>query len=121
MRITTQQTVDTAIVAKAAFVEYEVKKGSYDSTSITNSPNLPIENNELSKEKLQQAVKSMNELLEINHNSSKFVFHEGLERYYVTVVDKETDEVIKEIPSKKLLDAFYEMQKLVGMIVDEKI
>ena len=24
-------------------------------------------------------------------------------------------------PSKKILDAFYEMQKLVGMIVDEKI
>jgi flagellar protein FlaG len=29
--------------------------------------------------------------------------------------------VIREIPPKKLLDAFYSMQKFLGMIVDEKI
>ena len=34
---------------------------------------------------------------------------------------KETDEVIKEIPPERLLNAFYEMEKLAGMIVDEKI
>ncbi|MFP3919901.1 flagellar protein FlaG, partial [Lysinibacillus telephonicus] len=117
-------TVDSSKVSKAvqsAPTELEFKQGSYDSTSMIKQQILPNENNEISEEKLRQAVKSMNELLEINHNSSKFVYHEGLERYYVTVVDKDTDKVIKEIPPKKLLDAFYEMQKLVGMIVDEKI
>ncbi|WP_249650867.1 flagellar protein FlaG, partial [Lysinibacillus sp. D4A3_S15] len=53
--------------------------------------------------------------------AAKFVYHEGLERYYVTVGDQGTDEVVKEIPPKKLLDTFYEMQKMLGMIVDEKI
>jgi len=75
----------------------------------------------VSKEKLQQAVDSVNEFLQMNHSESKFVLHEGLDRYFVQVVDTETEEVVKEIPPKKLLDAFYEMQKLVGMIVDEKI
>lgn len=79
------------------------------------------EEQEISKEKLQQAVDVVNEFLEINHSSSKFVYHEGLERYYVTIVNRDTEEVVKEIPPKKLLDAFYEMQKMVGMIVDEKI
>lgn len=79
------------------------------------------EEQEISKDKLQQAVDAVNEFLEINHSSSKFVYHEGLERYYVTIVNRDTDEVIKEIPPKKLLDAFYEMKKMVGMIVDEKI
>lgn len=76
---------------------------------------------EVPKEKVQQAVKSLNKFLEVNNTSSKFVFHEGLDKYFVQMIDKETEEVIKEIPPKKLLDAFYEMQKLVGMIVDEKI
>ncbi|MCK1986524.1 flagellar protein FlaG [Lysinibacillus fusiformis] len=79
------------------------------------------EDQEISKDKLLQAIDVVNEFLEINNSSSKFIYHEGLERYYVTIVNRDTDEVVKEIPPKKLLDAFYEMQKMVGMIVDEKI
>lgn len=60
-------------------------------------------------------------MLEVTHNASKFMYHEGLERYYVTVVNKDTEEVVKEIPPRKLLDAFYEMKKMLGMIIDEKI
>lgn len=81
----------------------------------------PLDNNDETKAKLQEAVNKMNEMLEVNHSASKFMYHEGLERYYVTIVNKDTDEVVKEIPPKKLLDAFYEMQKMLGMIVDEKI
>ncbi|MFJ6264936.1 flagellar protein FlaG [Lysinibacillus xylanilyticus] len=76
---------------------------------------------EVSKEKLQNVVDTVNEFLQINHNASKFVLHDGLDRYFVQVVNTQTEEVVKEIPPKKLLDAFYEMQKLLGMIVDEKI
>ena len=79
---------------------------------------------EANKDKLQRAVESLNEFMEDHMPkpmSSKFRFHEGLERYYVQVVDLNTDEVLKEVPPEKLLNAFYEMQKMVRMIVDEKI
>ena len=72
-------------------------------------------------EKLTTAVETLNEVLETTHKASKFVLHEGLDKYYVRLVDAQTEEVIKEIPPQKLLDAFYEMQKMAGMIVDEKI
>ncbi len=91
------------------------------SNLVTEKATAAGEDQEISKDKLQQAVNVVNEFLEINHSSSKFIYHEGLERYYVTVVNRDTEEVVKEIPPKKLLDAFYEMQKMVGMIVDEKI
>ncbi|OBW58794.1 flagellar biosynthesis protein FlaG [Solibacillus silvestris] len=78
-------------------------------------------NQEILKEKLQKAVESINEFFEINNSELKFVFHEGLEKFYVQLVNVDTDEVVREIPSKKMLDVFYEMQKLVGMIIDEKI
>ena len=73
------------------------------------------------KDKLEEAVNSINEFLNTQHKASKFVFHEGLDKYYVQLVDADTDEVIKEIPPEKLLNAFYEMKKLAGMIIDEKI
>lgn len=76
---------------------------------------------ELLKGKLEPAIQTVNEVLETTKKSSKFVLHEGLDKYYVRLVDSETEEVIKEIPPERLLDAFYELQKLAGMIVDEKI
>ncbi|RUL54203.1 flagellar protein FlaG [Lysinibacillus antri] len=82
---------------------------------------LQEEDQNYSTEKLQQAVDSLNEIFEINNRQLKFVYHDGLKQYYVQLVDSQTENVVKEIPPKKLLDAFYEMQKLVGMIVDEKI
>ena len=78
-------------------------------------------NNKNSEEKLKEAIDSLNDFLKVNNKSSQFVLHEELDKYYVRLIDSETKEVVKEIPPKKLLDAFYEMQKLAGMIVDEKI
>lgn len=69
----------------------------------------------------QIAVNKMNEFMEATNKNSKFIFHEGLEKYYVEIVDAMTNEVVKEIPPKELLDAYYEMQKMVGKIVDRTI
>jgi len=86
----------------------------------TVEQNVQEEEQLVSKVKMHQVVDSLNEIFEINNKSLKFVYHDGLKEYYVQLVNSETDEVVKEIPQKKLLDAYYEMQKLVGMIVDEK-
>lgn len=83
--------------------------------------NQSLDNSEETKVKVQEAVSKLNEMLDVNNSTSKFMYHDGLERYYVTVVDRQTEEIVKEIPPRKLLDAFYEMQKMLGMIVDEKI
>lgn len=73
------------------------------------------------KEAFQIAVNKLNEFMEHTQKNSKFIFHEGLGKYYVELVDAKTEEVVKEIPPKELLDAYYEMQKLVGNIVDHSI
>lgn len=125
MRISVNSNVDTMTEAKTTSlpkqsVDQVVKQGS-NTTNISKELLKPLDNSEETKVKVQDAVKALNEMLEVTHNASKFMYHEGLERYYVTVVNKDTEEVVKEIPPRKLLDAFYEMQKMLGMIVDEKI
>jgi flagellar protein FlaG len=101
--------------------------GNQQGSASTSLKNIGVEtflqqdNSNEAKSKVKDVVVKMNEMLDATNNASKFMYHEGLDRYYVSVVDRETEEIVKEIPPKKLLDAFYEMQKMLGMIVDEKI
>lgn len=114
MRITSQLSPidspnNTAALEKNMKVDIHNKKDDMD------------EQSQVSKSTLQKAVDKLNEFMEVHNNNLKFVYHEGLKEYYAEVVDSQTDEVIREIPSKELLDAYYEMQKIIGNIVDEKI
>lgn len=101
-------------VSKVSSAENSLKQIMQDEQKANQQETFP-------KEKVQKAVDALNEFMTVQNRNSKFVMHDGLDRYYVEVVDAETDEVIREVPPRKLLDAFYTMQKFLGMIVDEKI
>ncbi|GAC90654.1 flagellar protein FlaG [Anoxybacillus flavithermus NBRC 109594] len=83
--------------------------------------NAKHEEERISKEKLEEVVKGMNEFLQPSHTSLKFAVHEDLKEYYVQLIDDRTKEVVREIPPKKLLDMYAAMMKFVGLIVDRKI
>ncbi|MEF7565025.1 flagellar protein FlaG [Bacillus infantis] len=74
-----------------------------------------------SKENIEKVVTSINDFLKPANSHLKFEFHEDLKEYYVTIVDDNTKEVIKEIPSKKLLDMYSAMKEYLGLLVDKKI
>ncbi|MFJ7699410.1 flagellar protein FlaG [Lysinibacillus fusiformis] len=114
---TASNKIDVPIVEmqKNTMTENTLNKSVVQSQSIEEQKDVD------SKDKLQEAVDSINEFLQIQHKSSKFVYHEGLNKYYVQLVNPETEEVIKEIPPEQILNAFYELKKLAGMIVDEII
>lgn len=74
-----------------------------------------------SKEELESVVNSLNNFLQPMHTSLKFELHDKLNEYYVTIVDDQTREVVREIPSKKLLDMHAAMAEYLGLLVDKKI
>ncbi|MFB9973255.1 flagellar protein FlaG [Allobacillus sp. SKP2-8] len=80
-----------------------------------------INEKSLSKEEAAKLVKGLNDFVEPMHTSIKFELHDKLDRYYVSVIDQNTDEVIKEIPPKKMLDMYAAMAEFMGFIVDEKV
>lgn len=49
-----------------------------------------------------------------------FSVHEASGQIMVSVVDKETGDVIREIPSEALLDLAAKLQEAVGLIFDKK-
>jgi flagellar protein FlaG len=72
-------------------------------------------------ELLEKQVDNLNDLMKTNQTSLKFSVHEELGREFIQVIDKDTEEVIKEIPSEEFLDMVASMLKFAGLIVDEKI
>ena len=54
------------------------------------------------------------------HANAEFSYHEATKRISVKIVDKDTNEVIREIPPEETLDMISKMWELAGIIVDEK-
>ena len=79
------------------------------------------ENNEVYVQDVETVVDRMNEFIEPIRTNLKFVFHEKLDEYYVTVINPQTDEVIREIPPKKMLDIYAAMADFMGILIDEKV
>jgi len=85
-------------------------------------PNVNVFPTELEdKAQVRRAVDRLNEMAAPLQTDLKFKFHEALKEYYVEVVDPITDEVIKEIPPKKMLDMYAAMTELIGILEDRKI
>ncbi|WP_209121462.1 flagellar protein FlaG [Alkalihalobacillus sp. BA299] len=87
-----------------------------------------VESNEKSEKQQDKAIDDVlkkidgvNEFLKSANTSLKFNLHEELNEYYITIVDQQTNEVIKEVPPKKLLDIYVAMKETIGLFIDKKI
>ena len=112
---TLEHTRNMSVQKNTKSINHQAVANEMDISEMTDAQGKPT------KQAYQTAVNKMNEFMEHNNKNSKFIFHEGLGKYYVEVVDSKMDEVVKEIPPKELLDAYYEMQKMIGNIVDHTI
>jgi len=74
----------------------------------------------ISEEKVKRVVDDLNQSLVGANTHLKFQFHEKLQKYYVAIIDDQTNEVIKEIPPKKLLDTYADMMGHLGLLVNTK-
>ncbi len=86
-----------------------------------NSQAKQDEQNPLPAEKAKKMTESINRFMETTNTNLRFQYHEELEEYYVTIVDTKTNELVKEIPSKKLMDIYASMRDFLGLMVDHKI
>ncbi|MED1872995.1 flagellar protein FlaG [Brevibacillus borstelensis] len=72
------------------------------------------------KEEISKELSHLNKWLEAKESHLKFVLHDKLNKYYVQVIDNRTEEVLREIPSKKIMDIVANIYEKLGFIVDEK-
>ncbi len=68
--------------------------------------------------RIRKAVEKMNQNL--GNTEALFGIHEGTNRVTIKIIDRETKEVIKELPPEKTLDMIEKVWELAGMLVDER-
>ncbi|WP_430790967.1 flagellar protein FlaG [Virgibacillus flavescens] len=86
------------------------------------SKNIVLHDQEvINREDIETVISNLNEFIEPLQTNLKFEFHDKLNEYYVTVINPITEEVIREIPSRKMLDMYAAMAEVMGLFVDEKI
>ena len=78
--------------------------------------------NQQDPEKQQEAIRKAVDNLNKNMKNTSAIYgiHEGTNRVTIKLVDKQTKEVIKELPPEKTLDMISKVWEMAGMLVDEK-
>lgn len=99
---------DTA-TAKVASIEKQDSQNGQDNAA---------ENQQASNEQIKKAIEKLNKNL--NNSEAVFGIHEETNRVTIKIVDKESKEVIKELPPEKTLDLIAKAWEIAGLLVDEK-
>lgn len=94
----------TVVVAKT--------EGKKDGTSNENQYQQPT------NEQIKQAVEKLNKSM--TNSEAVFGIHEATQRVTIKIVDKDSKEVIKELPPEKTLDMIAKVWEMAGILVDER-
>jgi len=79
------------------------------------------ESNRVTDETLQKTVKKLNEFSGNLRRNLKFSIDEKSNRTVVTVLNSETNEVIRQIPSEEVLSLASNLEKETGVILNVKV
>ena len=71
--------------------------------------------------KVQRAVDSINKALEVFNVERRFIIHQKTHQVMVKITDKQTGEVIMEIPPEEALERYEKMQEFIGLLFNEKV
>lgn len=74
----------------------------------------------LSKEEAEELAEKMNSAAELFDKAVQFKVVEG-NRIVIKVVNVTTNEVLREFPPERLLEALLAMERSLGLLIDEKV
>lgn len=75
----------------------------------------------VTEKQIKQAIDEANQRTRFTKKSFEYAFDDRTNRVSITVIDQETDEVIREIPAEETLDMLAKIWELAGIVVDEKM
>ena len=115
MDVATSEQVNAydATTVKVSGVDRQDGQNGQDSTG-----NNAAKDQQATAEQIKKAVEQLNK--NMPHSEAVFGIHEATNRLTIKIVDKDTKEVIKELPPEKTLDMIAKVWELAGIIVDER-
>lgn len=88
--------------------------------SVPQENPLSSDEENVSRKELTKAVEKMQRAVGIFDKHFKFSIHDKTHRVMVQIIDSRTNEVINEIPPKKILDMVADLQNMLGIFIDKK-
>ena len=128
-----QTTQQAKPVQKTVVEDTEVstpeKVSAYDATTVkvaetekqdsqSGQENSYSNQQQANNEKIRKAVEQLNK--NMSHSEAVFGFHDATNRVTIKIIDKDTKEVIKELPPEKTLHMIAKVWEMAGILVDEK-
>lgn len=75
----------------------------------------------LKQRKLREAIDRANRETRLKQTACEFSYDERTNRIAIKVKDKDTDEVIREIPAEETLEMLARIKEQAGLMLDEKL
>ena len=101
--------------------DMEVQKpGARPQVEVEEKPQEISEEN-ISEAELESAVTEMNSVAQNLQRNLLFSVDENTGGTFVKVVDKETDETVREIPSKEIREIKARLEEVAGMIFNKSV
>ncbi len=70
----------------------------------------------------EEMLKELEQDIEVMHNIGlKFARHDDTGRTMIKVLDKASDELIREIPSEEVLNLAAKIEEMIGILFDKKV
>ena len=87
---------------------------------ITTAKSLSMEELAKVKTELEEAVRRLSEAIDQTPTATKITVDKELDRFIVQVTDKQTGEVVREIPGEAILKIARNIENLKGLLYDNK-
>ncbi|MBE5963189.1 MAG: flagellar protein FlaG [Lachnospiraceae bacterium] len=98
----------------------EIEKVQNDGKVTADQTQDPRTMNEQDLKKVKDAVGEINSKLKNTQTRCEYEVNERINRVSIKIMDKNTDEVIREVPPEKTLEMIEKAWEIAGLIVDEK-
>ena len=72
------------------------------------------------KKQVKETTDSLNEMSSLLKYGIKFAYDDQASEMLVNVIEKDTNRVIRQVPSKEILAMRAKMAEMVGLLVDKK-
>lgn len=96
-------------------VDLKVKSGN----DFNQGSDFEQQSDEKQRETIKKSVAQINRNIN-KHTEARFDVHEETKRITIKIVDRDTNEVIREVPPEKTLDMIAKVWEIAGLLVDER-
>lgn len=76
---------------------------------------------DISRKEASSIVETLNEYTDVLQTKLGFSINEGADKIVITVRNKDTDEIIRQIPAEELLLIQEKMEELTGLLLNKKV